>query len=688
MTVDELKIILRVNGASTYTHTINEVTNVTNNYKNTIGSLTSMLAKLVSAAAITKFSKQCIDAASQLQEVSNVTEVAFGKSAAVVNDWAKSQAANFGLSETSAKRYIGTYGTMAKQFNMTSAQAAAMGIELTKLTGDVASFYNIDDKTAAVKLKSVFTGETESLKELGVVMTETQLNSFAMSRGINKAVKDMSEQEKVLLRYQFTLDKLSHAQGDFARTSGSWANSVRTLNLNLENLKVQIGNELIPVAAQGLSYINSGLQAVSPILIGIAQTVRYYGEAWKNASESTKSVVKASITALAIAAAAPRIITLVSNAVKILTVQTLTLGGALSAIAGIAGLILAGIALADLTKQVNELKTADKAKALDTLGNSAGVTADAVDDLAGSIDSLSDAVEGMELFLASFDEVNKVGDNGSLMSGLVNSDDLANISGAIDGIEELNSIMDSVEVPDISQGSFLDPEWWKGKLSTLWGHVKSFVQSFFNGDWKENWELGAGYIYDALKKHIPKITAFMTEIGYSVQNAVAKVKEFYNNNIEPIVESSVKFFKDWIKLWEDIGGAIFDATENLKEFLKGMEEAGASYWDKSHDAEGNATTWPAKLLDKMIGANRYAAGGFPNKGSLFLAGESGAELVGNFGGSQTKVINQSQITNNSEQPILFQPTILIDGRKITATVVDNINTMTRSSGNSPLIQLG
>lgn len=688
MTVDELKIILRVNGASTYTHTINEVTNVTNNYKNSIANLTSVLAKLVSAAAITKFAKQCIDAASQLQEVSNVTEVAFGKSAAVINNWAKAQAANFGLSETSAKRYIGTYGTMAKQFNMTSTQAAAMGIELTKLTGDVASFYNMEDKAVAVKLKSVFTGETESLKELGVVMTETQLNAFAMSKGISKSVKDMSEQEKVLLRYQFVLEKLNHAQGDFARTSDSWANSVRTLNLNLENLKVKIGNELIPVAAQGLSAINSGLQAVSPILIGIAQTVRLYSEAWKNASASTKAAVKASIIAFTIAAAAPRLIMIVASAIKALTINVMTLQGAmsaLSAVAAIVGVILAGVAISDLTKQVNELRNT---KGLDDLGKSAEISADAVDDLAGAVDDLSDSAKDMELFLASFDEINKVGGGDSLMSGLVNADDLANIAGAIDGIEELNGIMDDIEIPDISQGTFLDPQWWKQKLSALWGHVKAYVKSFINGDWKENWELGAETIYNALKKTLPNTTAFMTEIGYSVQNAFAAVKDFYDNNIAPTVESSKKFFKDWVELWEKIGGAIFDATEKLKEFQKGMEEAGASYWDKSHDSEGKATTLPAKLFDKILGADRYAAGGLPNKGSLFIAGESGAELVGNFGGSQTKVINQSQMGQSSEQPILFQPTIQIDGRKISAVVIDDINNRTRSSGNSPLIQLG
>jgi hypothetical protein len=119
-----------------------------------------------------------------------------------------------------------------------------------------------------------------------------------------------------------------------------------------------------------------------------------------------------------------------------------------------------------------------------------------------------------------------------------------------------------------------------------------------------------------------------------------------------------------------------------------FEGVGDAYQSFSHDDKGNPTTVAAWAMDNLFGLSKHAAGGFPNKGSLFLAGETGAELVGNFGGSQTKVINQSQMKNNAEQPVLFQPTILIDGRKITATVIDNINTMTRSSGNSPLIQFG
>ena len=225
---DEMKILLSINGAASYTTTINEITNVTKNYDKSVGNLISTLGKLVSAGMIVKFGKQCLEAASNLQEVANVVDVTFGASASKINNWAKQNASSFGLSETAAKRYAGTYGTMAKQFNMTADQAATMAIELTKLTGDVASFYNMEDKAAATKLKAIFTGETEGLKELGVVMTQTQLDAYAMSKGWQKTTKDMTEQEKVVLRYQYTMEKLGHAQGDFMRTSDGYATPALT----------------------------------------------------------------------------------------------------------------------------------------------------------------------------------------------------------------------------------------------------------------------------------------------------------------------------------------------------------------------------------------------------------------------------------------------------------------------------
>lgn len=670
MTTEELQILLRVNGASTYTHSINEVTNVTNNYKNSIGSLTSALAKLVSSALIARFAKQCIDAASDLQEVANVVDVTFGKNAEVVNKWAKNQAANFGLSETSAKRYIGTYGTMAKQFNFTEEQAASMAIELTKLTGDVASFYNLDDKVAMTKMKSVFTGETESLKELGVVMTETQLNAFALSKGIDKPLKQMNEQEKVLLRYQFTMEKLAHAQGDFARTSDGYANTVRSIKLELENLKIEIGTQLMPVAAQGIAMISSGLRIIGPVLISIAQTVRLYGEAWKNASETTKTFAKISFSALAIMVVAPKAIAVTRVAVRLLTMEIVTLGGAMKALLGIAGLVFAGLAIADLTRQVNEMKTADAADGVANLGKASDTSAEAVDDLASSIDGLNDSTNGMGLFLASFDEVNKIGDNGTLMSKLVNADDLANILGVSAGFGDLNSILGELDesVKSFEGSQMFTKKWWNEKKNFFKGYWHYLTRSLQTGKWKDDFVQMINGIELVLETNFPKWTGFWEGIG-------EKFYDVYHNKIKPYID----------------------------EWMEGMEELGEKQYDFFHDNDGDDVPWGYEVLEnfnpgfkigRKVGEgikgifSRHAAGGLPNKGSLFLAGETGPELIGNFGGTQTKVINQTQASSGNSGSILFQPTILIDGRKITATVVDNINTMTRSSGNSPLIQLG
>lgn len=640
MTTDELRIILSVNGAQGYVNAMNQVTRATGGFDTAAGKLTSTLAKLVSAAAIIKFGKQCVTAASDLQEVANVMNVTFGEGAALVDKWAKTSASSFGLSETAAKRYIGTYGTMATQFGYTREQAAQMGIELTKLTGDVASFYNIEDKLAAVKLKSIFTGETETLKELGVVMTQANLDTYAMEKGLGKTTKQMSENEKVALRYSFVMDRLSHAQGDFARTSDGWANSVRLLKLNLENLKIEIGNQLLPVAGQGLAAINKGLQTLSPILVSVATTIKLYAQAWKNASETTKGVVKTAMAAFAVAIAAPKVITVVSKAIKVLTVDALTLGGALSFVAGLAGIILAGIALADLAKQVKELRSTTEN--ISNIGESADVSADAVGNLSDAMDELGDSAQGLDTFLASFDEVNKVGGGNSLMSSLVTADDLSNIMAATSGIADLNSMMseinDSVSglnLGDISKDTFMDPAWWEKK----WKELKGFFKTFFNGEWKENWNLGLDMIGNLFEDHLP----------------------------------------NWTKFWENFGAFWADTFEPVKKATREVESALDSAWQKFEKTDWFKTFsgYGEKLADKHYESDTQSHRRYASSDTASLA---------TYGGSaSSKTVNQT-VNNSSPTTLQNNVTILLDGKKITGAVVDGINAITRSSGKSPLVE--
>lgn len=215
---------------------------------------------LAAAFAVKKFvdfGKQAIELGSDLNEVQNVVDVTFTAMSAKIDEFAKKAVTSFGLSETMAKRYTGTFGAMAKAFGFTESAAYDMSTTLTGLAGDVASFYNISQDEAYTKLKSVFTGETESLKDLGVVMTQAALDQFALANGFGKVTAKMSEAEKVALRYSFVTKQLSLASGDFARTSDGWANQVRILNLQFSSFKATIGQGLINLFTPIIKVINT-----------------------------------------------------------------------------------------------------------------------------------------------------------------------------------------------------------------------------------------------------------------------------------------------------------------------------------------------------------------------------------------------------------------------------------------------
>lgn len=217
-------------------------------------------AALAGAFAVKKivdFGKSCLDLGSDLTEVQNVVDVTFPNMSAQVDKFAQSALKASGLSETMAKQYTGTFGAMAKAFGFNEKQAYDMGTALTSLTADVASFYNLSQDEAYTKLKSVFTGETESLKDLGAVMTQTALDSYALANGYGKTTSQMTEAEKVSLRYAFVQQQLSAASGDFARTSGSWANQVRVLSLQIDSLKASIGQGLINLFTPIIQAVNT-----------------------------------------------------------------------------------------------------------------------------------------------------------------------------------------------------------------------------------------------------------------------------------------------------------------------------------------------------------------------------------------------------------------------------------------------
>lgn len=229
------------------------------------GGIGKKIGVVLGGVAVGAFVKECLSLGSDLSEVQNVVDTTFTSMSESVNNFASNAMEQFGLSETVAKQYTGILGTMSKSMGFTESQAYDMATAVTGLAGDVASFYNISSDEAYTKLKSIWTGETESLKDLGVMLTQTNLDQYALNNGFGKTTAKMTEQEKVMLRYQYTLSTLGAAQGDFARTSDSWANQVRVLGLRFDSLKATLGQGFINLFTPIVKWINILLGKLSTL---------------------------------------------------------------------------------------------------------------------------------------------------------------------------------------------------------------------------------------------------------------------------------------------------------------------------------------------------------------------------------------------------------------------------------------
>ena len=229
-----------------------------------LSGLTSAFKKLggvIAGAFVVKklvdFGREAVALASDLQEVQNVVDTAFGDMSYMAEEFAKTAVEKFGMSELTAKQFTSTYMAMGKGIGMVSKEAAKMAIETAGRAGDIASFYNMQLSEADTMLKSIWTGETETLKRIGVVMTETNLKAFALSKGITKNLNAMAQAEKVQLRYAFVMDQTRLAMGDFAKTSDSWANQTRILTEQWKKLLGILGSGIMQAVTPAIKALNA-----------------------------------------------------------------------------------------------------------------------------------------------------------------------------------------------------------------------------------------------------------------------------------------------------------------------------------------------------------------------------------------------------------------------------------------------
>ena len=210
-----------------------------------------------------------IDIASDLTEVQNVVDQTFGDMKYRMEDFAKTAVETVGMSELTAKQIGSRFQAMGRNMGISKEMIestndflqattkmadgsekayadvahsmADVSINLTRLAGDMASFYNEEYDVVAEKLNAVFTGQTRPLRAYGLDLTQATLQEWALANGMDVDIKKMTQAEKTLLRYQYVMSNTTAAHGDFIRTQDTWANTLKRASENLKRLQVILG---------------------------------------------------------------------------------------------------------------------------------------------------------------------------------------------------------------------------------------------------------------------------------------------------------------------------------------------------------------------------------------------------------------------------------------------------------------
>lgn len=233
---------------------------------NSVSSIEAAISSISLGAIVKEFSHfagEMINASSDLVEVQNVVDTAFGNMSSMAEEFASTAIENFGMSELAAKKTASTYMSMSTSLGLSQSAAAEMSVTVAGLSGDMASFYNVSQDIAATALASIWTGETETLKKYGIMLTQTNLEEYAAAQGLKTKYSAMSEAEKVMLRYNYVLQATSNAHGDFAKTGGSFANQLRMLEENWRSLEGGMGSVLMNAVTPLLGGLNTLLSFIT-----------------------------------------------------------------------------------------------------------------------------------------------------------------------------------------------------------------------------------------------------------------------------------------------------------------------------------------------------------------------------------------------------------------------------------------
>lgn len=264
---------------------VTSVTNITNNYNRTLNQTNKQLTQHIShhrslvhrlattvgqmyilfmaAKKVANIYAEWYKKSNDFIENMNLFEVTMRDNTDAALGYAESVERIMGIDLSDWLSYQGKFQQLSKGFGVASDAANVMSQNLTQLSYDLSSFFNVDVEKAFQKLSSAMAGQVKGLREYGIDVSNASLQQYALSKGIELTVREMNQAQKSVLRYNYILEKSVNIQGDLARTIVTPANALRILNAQLEKLKRTLGNVISVIVTQFIPYVQAGVTIIT-----------------------------------------------------------------------------------------------------------------------------------------------------------------------------------------------------------------------------------------------------------------------------------------------------------------------------------------------------------------------------------------------------------------------------------------
>ena len=224
-------------------------------------------------AGVTYMGKEAVDAASNLNEALNATNVVFGDSAQTVQEFGKIASDVAGLSAADFNQMAAVTGAMLKNYGLGVQDSADWTVELAQRAADMASIFNTDVSEAFTAINAALRGEADPIERFGVSMSAAKVEAYALTMGLADTTAELTEEDKTLARLNLLMEQTNDIAGDFVNTSDQLANGARVQKARWENFMASLGQGFLPIITEVQKVFLDIADKVMPSVLAALQPI-------------------------------------------------------------------------------------------------------------------------------------------------------------------------------------------------------------------------------------------------------------------------------------------------------------------------------------------------------------------------------------------------------------------------------